>query len=400
MSYIGSPPSTQSFAPGTDTFSGDGTTVAFTLSRNVGTVNDILVVVNNVDQQPTAYTVSVSTLTFTAAPSSGTNNIYVRYLSTNLTAIAPQQGSVFPSSLSTGGPTWDTSGNVVINGTGYFDLPAGTTAQRPVTALAGYTRFNTTLNYPEWYNAVTGFWLPFSAPSSYSVEYLVVAGGGGGGSGGATASGGGGGAGGYLTTSVNVDASTAYTVTIGGGGAESVNGTNSVFGAVTAIGGGYGGTFGSGNSGGSGGGASGANNTFGSGTSGQGNRGGSGFGNVGAVATGGGGGGGAGGVGGNAASASSGGASGAGLASSIRGSSVTYAAGGSGGSNAGAGSGGGVNTGNGGGGAAGSGAGATAGGSGIVVVRYLGSQRATGGTVTSSGGYTIHTFTTSGTFTA
>jgi hypothetical protein len=27
-------------------------------------------------------------------------------------------------------------------------------------------------------------------------------------------------------------------------------------------------------------------------------------------------------------------------------------------------------------------------------------QRGTGGTVTSSGGYTIHTFTTSGTFTA
>jgi hypothetical protein len=92
MSYVGSPPSTQSFAPGTDTFSGDGTTVAFTLSRNVGTVNDILVVVNNVDQQPTAYTVSVSTLTFSAAPSSGTNNIYVRYLSTNLQTIAPQAG--------------------------------------------------------------------------------------------------------------------------------------------------------------------------------------------------------------------------------------------------------------------------------------------------------------------
>jgi hypothetical protein len=38
------------------------------------------------------------------------------------------------------------------------------------------------------------------------------------------------------------------------------------------------------------------------------------------------------------------------------------------------------------------------GGSGIVIVRYLGAQRATGGTVTSSGGYSIHTFTTSGTF--
>jgi hypothetical protein len=40
------------------------------------------------------------------------------------------------------------------------------------------------------------------------------------------------------------------------------------------------------------------------------------------------------------------------------------------------------------------------GGSGIVIVRYAGSTRGSGGTVTSSGGYTYHTFTTSGTYTA
>ena len=40
------------------------------------------------------------------------------------------------------------------------------------------------------------------------------------------------------------------------------------------------------------------------------------------------------------------------------------------------------------------------GGSGVVIIRYLGSQRGYGGTVTSSGGYTYHTFTTSGTYTA
>jgi hypothetical protein len=33
-------------------------------------------------------------------------------------------------------------------------------------------------------------------------------------------------------------------------------------------------------------------------------------------------------------------------------------------------------------------------------VRYFGEQRGSGGTVTSSGGYTIHTFTSSGTYTA
>jgi hypothetical protein len=40
--------------------------------------------------------------------------------------------------------------------------------------------------------------------------------------------------------------------------------------------------------------------------------------------------------------------------------------------------------------------GPSSGGSGIVIVRYLGPPRATGGTITQSGGYTIHTFTTSG----
>jgi hypothetical protein len=60
-----------------------------------------------------------------------------------------------------------------------------------------------------------------------------------------------------------------------------------------------------------------------------------------------------------------------------------------------------VNTGGGGGGGQGAGsiAGA-AGGSGIVIIRYAGSQRGTGGTVTSAGGFTIHTFTSSGTYTA
>ena len=39
------------------------------------------------------------------------------------------------------------------------------------------------------------------------------------------------------------------------------------------------------------------------------------------------------------------------------------------------------------------------GGSGTVIVRYLGSTKATGGTITGAGGYTYHTFTSPGTFT-
>jgi hypothetical protein len=95
MSYIGSTPTTQSFIAGTDYFSGTGSQTAFTLSRSVVSVNDIQATVNNVVQVPNdAYTVSGTTITFTSAPSAGTNNVYVRYLSTTTQAITPSQNTV------------------------------------------------------------------------------------------------------------------------------------------------------------------------------------------------------------------------------------------------------------------------------------------------------------------
>ena len=102
MAYVGNTPTTQSFISGTDYFSGTGSQTAFTLSRVTASQNDIEVVVNNVVQQPnSAYTVSSTTLTFTSAPSSGTNNIYVRYLSTTTQTITPAQGTVSWNTLDT-----------------------------------------------------------------------------------------------------------------------------------------------------------------------------------------------------------------------------------------------------------------------------------------------------------
>ena len=60
-----------------DTFGGNGSTTAFTLSE-AATTNTVDVFVENIRQEPTtAYTVDGTTLTFTAAPVTGTNNIYV-----------------------------------------------------------------------------------------------------------------------------------------------------------------------------------------------------------------------------------------------------------------------------------------------------------------------------------
>jgi mannose/fructose-specific phosphotransferase system component IIA len=66
------------------TFTGDGSTTAFTLTYTVSNVNSLLVTVADVIQEPTtAYTVSGTTLTFTSAPAN-TDTIHVRYLGRTL----------------------------------------------------------------------------------------------------------------------------------------------------------------------------------------------------------------------------------------------------------------------------------------------------------------------------
>jgi hypothetical protein len=257
-----------------------------------------------------------------------------------------------------------------------------------------------------------------------AVEVLVVAGGGGGGAG---TAGGGGGGGLIYNTNFAVTPGSALTVTVGAGGSGKVysvsnsagdNGENSVFGSLTAIGGGGGGNRDSGQvgknggSGGGGGGSEGGINGAGTGTSGQGFAGGVGRG--GGVGSAGGGGGGAGGVGQASPSTGLGGNGGPGLGFDISGTFTYYGGGGGGGSHTGRSSGGiggggagsqngptynavagTTNTGGGGGGGGGAAGGQYGGngGSGIVIVRYPGPQKAIGGTVTSVNGYTIHTFT-------
>ena len=78
MSYIGNEPTTVAFL--TDTFSGNGSTVAFTMSVAPATTSSILVAITGVVQDPSTYSVVGTTLTFSAAPPSGTGNISVRYL--------------------------------------------------------------------------------------------------------------------------------------------------------------------------------------------------------------------------------------------------------------------------------------------------------------------------------
>jgi len=97
MAFIGNTNTTQAFTPAIDFFSGTGSATAFTLSRPVASVAQVQVTIDNVVQNPSsAYTISGSTITFTSAPLSGTNNIYVYYTSpiTQIAAL-PQNPQVF-----------------------------------------------------------------------------------------------------------------------------------------------------------------------------------------------------------------------------------------------------------------------------------------------------------------
>jgi len=78
MSYIGNSPISIAFL--TDTFSGTGSQTAFTMTVAPANTSSIIVAVTGVLQDPSTYSVSGTTLTFSAAPPSGTSNISVRYL--------------------------------------------------------------------------------------------------------------------------------------------------------------------------------------------------------------------------------------------------------------------------------------------------------------------------------
>jgi len=86
MSYIGNEPTSVAFL--TDTFSGNGSTVAFTMSVAPATTTSILVAVTGVVQDPSTYAVAGTTLTFSAAPPSGTGNISVRYMGIPASGVA------------------------------------------------------------------------------------------------------------------------------------------------------------------------------------------------------------------------------------------------------------------------------------------------------------------------
>ena len=96
MSYIGSVPTTASFP--FDQFSGNGTTTAFTLTYAPASTTSIIVAISGVVQNPNLYSVIGTTITFSPAPPTGTNNISVLYLGLPVIGVSSPGNTAYRSS--------------------------------------------------------------------------------------------------------------------------------------------------------------------------------------------------------------------------------------------------------------------------------------------------------------
>jgi hypothetical protein len=146
MAYIGNQPTTVAFL--TDQFSGTGSQTAFTLSAAPANTASILVAVSGVLQDPSTYSVSGTTLTFSAAPPSGTGNISVRFLGIPASGVVTTAYRTQTEFTATSGQTTftppsytpgfiDVYRNGVLLGSADFTATNGTTVVLAIGATAG-----------------------------------------------------------------------------------------------------------------------------------------------------------------------------------------------------------------------------------------------------------------------
>ena len=149
MPFIGTPLDTRNTFQSLQgkRFNGDGSTTDFTLDVAPGSTLDIEVFVGNVRQDPnSAYTVSGTTLSFTGAPPSGTNNIYVVHQAKSVGTIDVPTGGVAAGSLASsvltgqtdvGGAIADADLFLIDDGAGGTLRKTAASRIKTYTALAG-----------------------------------------------------------------------------------------------------------------------------------------------------------------------------------------------------------------------------------------------------------------------
>ena len=302
-----------------NSFTGNGSTTAFTLSQSVDDENKTFVFIQGIYQEKSMYSISGNTITFSTAPQNG-YTVEVMAFSTitigneNLvTSVNGQTGAVTLETGTDWVSTIQTSNFTAVAGKGYFvnttsaeitvTLPAGAVgAEIVIQDYAGTFATNkiilaangseniqgsaddfkclvnnstVTLIYQDATKGWTADNIITNAVPALTVDYLVVAGGGSAGA----AGGGGGGAGGLRTSygsttggggasesTLTLATGTNYSVKVGAGGAGVSHanpgnpGEDSIFSTITSTGGGFGSAYNTGYIGGTGGSGGGASN--------------------------------------------------------------------------------------------------------------------------------------------
>jgi len=145
MSFIGNIPAEAFSATVKDTLSGNGSDTDFPLSVPA-TTNSVEVFVENVQQEPTtAYTISGTTLSFTAPPVTGTDNIYVIHRGPAVQTVVPPAGVAIDASTVTASSTISATGNISTEG----DLKVEVASGGIYTVTGTDTATNRTLTLPD-----------------------------------------------------------------------------------------------------------------------------------------------------------------------------------------------------------------------------------------------------------
>mgnify|MGYP003704501669 FL=1 len=101
MAYLGNNPDAYQYTIEISRFNGTGACTQFTIPQDVDNAKDIEVLVNSVQQDPdNAYTVTDGVITFSEAPTTGSNNIIVlRRTGTTYTRTQIAAGDILPNAV-------------------------------------------------------------------------------------------------------------------------------------------------------------------------------------------------------------------------------------------------------------------------------------------------------------
>jgi hypothetical protein len=140
MAFIGN--SVQSVPFITDTFSGNASTVNFTLTRAPAGTASIAVFISGVYQAPITYSLTGDVITFVSAPASATNNIVVLHLGNGSATQVPSDGSVTTQTIAAGAVTGNKLGLTAINANNIVN--ASITGNKIVANTIGSSNLTTT----------------------------------------------------------------------------------------------------------------------------------------------------------------------------------------------------------------------------------------------------------------